>query len=281
MTFGSRLLVPMDGSDRTERVAEIAAQLAAETGGQLRLLSVVSADEEVGVRERYLEAVATSIASTRPVPVRCVVRKGLRIDREIEQSLDDDTTVVMATAATLAPHAGHIGSVAEQVVRSSSCPAVVVGPEALATLGGVKRVVVALDGSDLAELAIAPACELAGVLGAQLWLVTVASAQQVAAATAIGPVVETGYLRRLAGSACTGNAVQYEVLHREDPAEALLDFLEDEDVIVMSTHGRSGIRRIALGSVTTEVIRSAHRPVIVVPPLFEGEAPSNQERRPT
>jgi len=281
VTLGKRFLVPMDGGDRSERVADIAAQLAEAEEGQLRLLSVVTADEEIPARERYLEAVGSSIVATHPITVRCVVRKGLRIDREIEQSIDDETMVVMQTAATLAPHAGHVGSVAEGVVRTSTCPALIVGPNALATLAGIRRVVVALDGSELAEPAIRPACTLAGLLKAQLWLVTVITPQQVAAATAIGPIIETDYLRGMAAKACPGNAVQYEVLHREDPAEALLDYLTDEDLAVMSTHGRSGLRRLAFGSVTTEVIRSSNRPVMVVPPLFEGEDPSGQERSRT
>ena len=38
----------------------------------------------------------------------------------------------------------------------------------------------------------------------------------------------------------------------------------DADLIAMSTHGRSGISRIALGSVTENVLRSSKRPVLVV-----------------
>jgi nucleotide-binding universal stress UspA family protein len=42
---------------------------------------------------------------------------------------------------------------------------------------------------------------------------------------------------------------------------------------VLSTHGRSGVSRLVAGSVTTAVVRDATRPVAIVPPLYEPEAP--------
>lgn len=53
---------------------------------------------------------------------------------------------------------------------------------------------------------------------------------------------------------------------RGDPAEAILSYAEDRDVdaIVMGTHGRSGVNRFLLGSVTERVIRQATIPVLVV-----------------
>ncbi len=45
----------------------------------------------------------------------------------------------------------------------------------------------------------------------------------------------------------------------------------DVDLIVMATRGRSGLKRLVLGSVTSEVVANAHRPVLVVPPAHEGD----------
>ena len=55
-------------------------------------------------------------------------------------------------------------------------------------------------------------------------------------------------------------------VRRGDPAEAILDYTEEHDVdlVVMSTHGRTGIRRFLLGSVTEQVLRSAGVPVLTV-----------------
>jgi nucleotide-binding universal stress UspA family protein len=46
---------------------------------------------------------------------------------------------------------------------------------------------------------------------------------------------------------------------------------EDCDLIVMSTHGRAGLKRAVLGSVTDYVLRNAHCPVLVVHPQKGGE----------
>lgn len=278
--FGKRLLVPIDGSDRSERVAEIATTVGAATGAEVQLIAVIAADEEREVRERYLDAVASSVVGERPVDLKTVIRKGIRIEKEIEQAIDDETSMVMLTGGTIGPHDGHIGSVAEQVIRATTRPSIVVGPNALASIQGVTRVVVGLDGSPLAERAIPVGCELASLLHAQLWLVTVASPDQVAAATAVGPIIETGYLRRLAGTACPGIDVEYDVLHNVDPAAGILSFLTEFDLPVLSTHGRSGVSRLVAGSVTTAVVRDATRPVAIVPPLYEPDAPESTKGTP-
>jgi nucleotide-binding universal stress UspA family protein len=52
------------------------------------------------------------------------------------------------------------------------------------------------------------------------------------------------------------------------PADAIIDYAQKNavDLIVMSTHGRSGVSRFAMGSVTDKVIRTAAAPVLVVTP---------------
>ena len=57
---------------------------------------------------------------------------------------------------------------------------------------------------------------------------------------------------------------QYDVLHGENPADSILDFASPDGVVVMTTHGRSGLARLFAGSTATSVVaRSAH-PVFVV-----------------
>ena len=52
------------------------------------------------------------------------------------------------------------------------------------------------------------------------------------------------------------------------PADAIIDYTAKNgiDLIVMSTHGRSGVTRFALGSVTDKVVRTVAAPVLVVSP---------------
>jgi nucleotide-binding universal stress UspA family protein len=60
--------------------------------------------------------------------------------------------------------------------------------------------------------------------------------------------------------------VHHEIIHYVGAAPALLRYAEEEDVdlIVMGTHGRSGARRMLLGSVAEEVVREAPCPVLIV-----------------
>jgi len=64
-----------------------------------------------------------------------------------------------------------------------------------------------------------------------------------------------------------GVVVQAAVVHG-NPAEEILDYAKNNQVglIVMSTHGRSGISRWAFGSVTDRVLRHSAVPVLITPP---------------
>lgn len=49
------------------------------------------------------------------------------------------------------------------------------------------------------------------------------------------------------------------------PAEVILRLAAEHDLLVMATHGRTGLDRLLLGSVTLEVVRKSPKPVLVVP----------------
>ncbi len=69
-----------------------------------------------------------------------------------------------------------------------------------------------------------------------------------------------------------GITVRSEVLLGQ-PAEEIVDFAEEEkaDLIVMCTHGRSGLGRWVFGSVTEKVLRAAKTPVLVIRPDGQGD----------
>ncbi len=269
MSFGSEILVPLDVGARGERAAELGADLARTTDGALSLVSVIAAAEELDIRRSYLDQVASSLADRSGGPIRTEVRIWPSIGRSLASRVTDDTTVVMATAATMAPHQGHIGSIGESIVRASHRPTVLVGPNAMASLvTGPRRVVVPVDGSELSERALLPAVEVARWLAAPVWIVTVLTPDMEGAAAGMGidPAAETGYVRRLAAELPEDIDAEFEVLHRRDIAEAILEFAGEDGVCVMSSHGRSGVARLALGSVTAQVVRHARWPAVVIPP---------------
>jgi nucleotide-binding universal stress UspA family protein len=59
-----------------------------------------------------------------------------------------------------------------------------------------------------------------------------------------------------------------EVVEMGEPHSQIVDWIKPKaiDLIIMSTHGRSGLQRVMLGSVTEKVLRNAHCPVLVIPP---------------
>ena len=140
------------------------------------------------------------------------------------------------------------------------------------------KILVPLDGSALAERAIAQAEVIAKATGAELILVQVVQAP-------LGKTPEAGqseegkafletaaqaraYLGMVATRVgATGVKARFEVLEGA-AAAGILGFAHDQDVdiIVMSTHGRSGISKLVMGSVAEKVMLTTKRPVLLVKP---------------
>ncbi|MEZ4674752.1 MAG: universal stress protein [Caldilineaceae bacterium] len=145
-----------------------------------------------------------------------------------------------------------------------------------------KKILVPLDGSELAKQALPHAEDLATRMGATLVLIQVVQPltekMMVAPGFAVTmqnePAVDTAvdeahdrlatyveHLHRLHISAETMVAIG-------DPAGKIVDYADGHkiDLIVMSTHGHSGITRWRYGSVTTKVLSAASCPVLVIRP---------------
>ena len=123
-----------------------------------------------------------------------------------------------------------------------------------------KRIMVPLDGSDLAQSALSHGLELSRALEATLVLVYVRDprAGSVEAARRYLDFVRNE-------QAATGVAI--DILVRDGPvAAALIETAEKEriDLIVMATHGRSGLQRVVYGSVAEQLLRSSAKPILLV-----------------
>lgn len=263
------ILVPVeDGGDL--RAVDVAVRLATVVGAGVRLLSVVRDRTFAADREA---ALIEAVADRGPAPPEVRVVAHHDVAAAIADASPAASTICMTTAATLRPHEGHFGSIAEAVVRDLGRPIILVGPSVQERFTGAgTRLVLPLDGSTAGEYVIESAEALAAALQAELWVVTVVSARQerqVAEATGDEyGAIEAGYVRRLASEISTrsGATAQFEVLHGPDPATAILDFAAPDGLIAMSTHGRTGLARIFAGSVTTQVVAGCRQPVMVVRP---------------
>ncbi len=141
------------------------------------------------------------------------------------------------------------------------------------------RIIVPLDGSELAEQALGDASKLAGLTGAPMVLLTVVGfphspagglgvwdLQQMALADLVEQDTRraedylAGIRERLEGEGLTVSTD----IRRGMVVPSLLHGTGPGDVIVMSTHGRGGLQRWFLGSVAEEIVRKATVPVLLV-----------------
>jgi len=153
-----------------------------------------------------------------------------------------------------------------------------------------KRILVPLDGSQFSEGALEQAQMLAECAGGQIELLRVAvhpsNYVYVADAAALADLYDSDrahcedYLKSVAARVAGQTSVQVTTAVLEGVvADAVLDYAEDTDadLIVMSTHGRSGMERWLLGSVAEKVVRGAKMPVMLVRPKMP-EKPAEKKQ---
>lgn len=147
-----------------------------------------------------------------------------------------------------------------------------------------ERILVPLDGSELAEAALPYAEELAGRLGSKVTLLYVSEPTE----DRYGHM-QRFYLEKMVENTRRGAerksirpvAKEIEVdstILVGDPAEEIVDHADREKIglIVMSTHGRTGIRRWAIGSTAYKVVKAASQPVAII--RAKGARPDMRER---
>ncbi|MHB0912225.1 MAG: universal stress protein [Armatimonadota bacterium] len=142
-----------------------------------------------------------------------------------------------------------------------------------------KNILVPLDGSGLAEQALTHATELAKSLGAKVTLLYVLEPVGLHPEPGLmGPVLSYSfdmedeeksaeeYLEHIEKRLQMDGVDASRYVLQGDPASVIVDFAAEKgiDLIAMSTHGRSGIRRWVYGSVADRVLRSARVPVLLI-----------------
>lgn len=143
-----------------------------------------------------------------------------------------------------------------------------------------KTILLASDGSDLAKSAARHAGDLARMTGASLSVITVTSSQPTFAAAEIGWSLPVDVYERIKDADATAAKQIFEQaeaasgitlkdkLHVDDrsPADGILEAAEKigADLIVMGSHGYSGLNRLLLGSQAAKVLSHSTAPVLIV-----------------
>jgi len=299
------ILVPLDGSPLADRALRYARALAAP-GADIVLLRVVPRSEPISglvgvptvpaadVTEAEVQRARSDLEQTTTT----VRAWGLRVNpavavghpaEEILRVAEERAVGMIAMTTHGRGAVGRLvfGSVADRVARAASVPVLIVRPgDDAAEPNGpdIRRLVVPLDGSDLAAEALPVAIALAARLGVPVHLVravnrssTMPFAPGLADGTspAAAEIYEDLYqqARTDAERALDGAASQLrdaaipttrEVLTGSAYA-AIADAARPGDVIVMTSHGRSGAQRWLLGSIAEKLVRAASVPVVLVP----------------
>jgi nucleotide-binding universal stress UspA family protein len=270
------ILVPLDGSPSSERAISFIAALKKLGQFRVLLIRVQEVEDETGPDEiaRYLGQVQKRIEESTGLHVGWTHPAGVpHAHIQAEAANPWVSMLVMSTHGRSGVERWRIGSVADKTLRGAPCPTLLIGPDA-EPAGEIKKLLVPLDGSNLAEEAVPVASALSRKLNASVRLITACPPPTVDYGTeaAVTPqLIEASresaerYLDQ-AKRAFEERLVSTSVV-LGFPTNVLLGELTSQpvDLVVMTSHGRHGFVRWALGSVTDRLIRGP-TPVLVLHP---------------
>lgn len=277
------VMVCLDGSLLAERALAPAQEIAELDDSTLRLVRVVpdyvpvecgrdlvahpwTEQDKIDV-EAYLSKVAGRLS--------CKVETVRPVGETVPKILEEATKanlLVMTSHGRTGFERMLLGSVAEKVIRETPVPTLIVRSQPF-HIKQVKRILVPLDGSELAEKSLEQARRIAEFTSAELVLCQVldngyferpSSEMLESRHQALNKIQE--YLEETGQN--LPNGIKYEC-HWDtgSPARTLIAMTQAQkiDLIVMTTHGRNGLDRLAWGSVAENVVRGSIVPIILVP----------------
>lgn len=246
--------------------------------------------------EEYLEKLSESFKLDGKL-VPNFVRMG-NPESEIIQEAESvpGTLIAMSTHGRSGPGRWALGSIADKVLRGTANPVLIIRPRRLPAPDRpwkLENAIIPLDGTDLAEAALPHLAGLAGTLGLRVVLVRVTPstgeyhryAKQIpsgekapAYLREFVEISENVDSEALAYLHEVKNRLRDQGLRQIDehllhgaPAAAIVDLARQtpHDLIVMTTHARSGVQRWVLGSVADRVVRHSGTPVLFIRPESE------------
>ena len=265
MQMPQTIVVPLDGSALSESALPLAADLASHLGATVNLLSSGWGSTTAKLTG-YLEAKGAEVGVDGWSTTVAVDTFPATAIATAVADADAGAVVVMATHGRSGLGKALLGSVAEDVLKATDRPVLLVGRSAR-SIGSLDHriLVVSTDGSERSASIIDDAVAWATALQMSVRIVSVTRADGSPVGTADDrPVVE-----RLESLAERFRAVdleaQVERVDAKDAATGLVDLANrlPAAMIAMATHGRTGMARTALGSTAMKVVRDAPCPVLV------------------
>lgn len=277
------ILVPTDDSECASLAMDYATDLAEQYDATAHVLNVVDS-RLVATGPHYDECrdEATDITSTagdrlahEGISVERAVRTGVPYKAILKCAAEEGIDlVVIGTHGRTGVDRYLLGSVTENVIRRADVPVLTIRTSDERTVTyPYEDILVPTDGSEESLAAVDPAVNVARTYGATLHSLSAIDTHS------IGIDVDTGELRdQLEDSALEAveaveeRAVEASVSKTETavvyglPHQRICSYVTEHDVdlVVMGTHGYSGIPRYLLGSIAEKLVRTAPVPVMTV-----------------
>lgn len=287
-----KALVPLDGSKRAEEALMLLPIVEALGKPYVRLVGVVDESSVVGLPqaqerierearlvELYLKDQKGRLDDDELRLVGYEVKTGIPVDEILGAAKRFDAQfILIATHGRSGVERWRLGSVADKVIRGASCNVLVAGPatQRPGLEGGA--ILLPLDGSKFAEQALPFATQLKAALHAKLHIVRVIGYPTFAddAGFALQAARESAeaYIANLKLKLGEDDVVYDTPLG--DAADKLLAYAREHHVglTVMTSHGRTGFMRAALGSVADRML-GGHNAILVVKPKEGVERPGS------
>jgi nucleotide-binding universal stress UspA family protein len=292
----SKILVPLDGSALAQLALPFAEKIAARLGSRIMFIYVGESLEDSHNPEHqlYLQRM-TKVAKTdikkytdelkrKRVKVQSAILVGDPASEIVDYAQKKDfSLIVMSTHGHSGIKRWALGSVADRVLRGTGKPLVLVrakqvSPDTI-TESIFGKIIVTLDGSKESEAVIPHIEELAGGVEAKIVLLHVIEPSY--RFYAAGGFKYQGYSEKkkksmkafydnyLQGIATSLGRRGIDAKHQVkfgEVAEVIIDFADKTgaDFIAMTTHGRSGIKRWALGSTADKVLQTGNTSLFLV-----------------
>lgn len=284
------LLFPTDGREGAAAAFEHVLDLAAAHDAKLHILNVADTThdsvtrldgEVIDVLEREGKQIVQETAdraADRGITTVTDVLQGHVAERIVSYAETYDIDVVaMATRGRTGLRRLFLGSDTEAVVRRATVPVLAINPDQDTIRYPYEHVLVPTDGSACADAALDRALGIAERTGATVHLLSAVDVRGLGIDFAGQSQVDV--LREQAEGTVATAAERLE--ERTDLSvrtavevgppvhRSIQTYIDDGDIdlVVMGTHGRTGVERYLLGSTTEKTLRTATVPVMTVPDL--------------
>ena len=298
------IVVLLDGSELAEQAVPVAATLAGRADAELVLVHVHTPtsvdpihveglpviDEQWRSLRRtheqaYLDGARERLASGARAST--VLLEG-RVTSAVAAYAGERAAqlLVLTTHGRSGLERAWLGSVADELTRISPVPVLLIRPQAAPSATRFRRILVPLDGSPLAETVVEHALRVAKLepeaeivllevlpddstpvlVPASLLGTSAASEERARKREAVARAYLDGIAARVRSA---GLRAIPRIQAARNVAATILETAQSEhvDLVALSTHGRSGLLRMALGSVADKVVRASETPILLYRPL--------------